>query len=172
MCLQFLKLLQYCRKPQRQHPRKLWKNYFITNLRIYICFFYRGATVQIGPRAPLLKFCRPHTNIQKTEIGIFRTSDQLVAEATTHTTEMNTRDESPSRQWDLKPRFQQLSSCRLHCHWDHCLLLPSALKQFKKKMGPIVCPETSVTNYQPMVCNISEERKSQQRLWLCLYIVQ
>jgi hypothetical protein len=40
-----------------------------------------------------LRFCRPHTNTQTIAIGIFRTSDQLVAEATTHTTEMNTRDE-------------------------------------------------------------------------------
>ena len=33
-------------------------------------------------------------------------------------------------------------------------------------MGPIGCPETSVTNYQYALCNIPEERKSQ--LYLCL----
>jgi hypothetical protein len=67
--------------------------------------FYRGAAAQIGPRPPLLRFCRPHA--QTVATGIFRTSDQLVAEATTHTKEMNKRGESPSPQWDSKPRFQQ-----------------------------------------------------------------
>ena len=32
--------------------------------------------------------------------------------------------------------------------------------QDKIKMGPIGCPETSVTNYQPTLCNILEERMS------------
>jgi hypothetical protein len=29
------------------------------------------------------------------------------------------------------------------------------------KVGPIGCPETSITNYQPTPCNISEEQTSQ-----------
>jgi hypothetical protein len=39
------------------------------------------------------------------------------------------------------------------------LSVPSSRVQQSKKMGPVGCPETSVTNYKSTMCNIPEERR-------------
>jgi hypothetical protein len=45
------------------------------------------------------------------------------------------------------------------------LFVPSStVKQGPLKMGPIDCPETSVTNYRSTLRNIPEERRSQPEL--------
>jgi len=53
--------------------------------------------------------------------------------------------------------------------WDNLLVPFSRLKNsWHLKMGPIVCLEMVVMNYQYILCNIQEECRSQDRIYFMM----
>ena len=58
--------------------------------------------------------------------------------------------------WDVRQR-RSVVSCR---RFGTTYLYPSRMLKQSKNVGPIGCPETSVTSYHSSLRNISEERRS------------
>lgn len=125
----------------------------------YTSYFF-AATDQIGKGLLIVEVSRLYA-LRHTPGGFFWTSDQLAADATTHTTYKSARSEHPCPQQDLNPRSQRRSCCRPvllrpHCHRDRqaYTLILSSYYQDKSRISRLWLYSPYVTvaiNYRLVV---------------------